>query len=93
MSVSPDRSVIRIFQQSFCHLNFDDGGREPNASAAEEAVMYDPAERSMHTVVKQLAAEWEAWAKRTNVDTWPGPALLPWGDNAPARGRGARRGQ
>ena len=44
-------------------------------------------------VVKQLAAEWEAWAKRTNVDTWPGPALLPWGDNAPARGRGARRGQ
>jgi arylsulfatase len=44
-------------------------------------------------VVKQLAAEWEAWAKRANVDPWPGPALQPWGDNAPAAGRGARRGQ
>jgi len=43
-------------------------------------------------VVKMLSDEWEAWAKRINVDPWPGPALMPWGDNAP-RGRGARRGQ
>lgn len=43
-------------------------------------------------VVKMMAADWEAWAKRTNVDSWPGPALMPWGDNAPARG-GARRGR
>ena len=43
-------------------------------------------------VVKMMAADWEAWAKRTNVDSWPGPALMPWGDDAPARG-GARRGQ
>ena len=42
-------------------------------------------------VVKMMAADWDAWAKRTNVDPWPEPALMPWGDNAPARG-GAGRG-
>ena len=36
-------------------------------------------------IVKRLAAEWDAWATRTNVDPWPGPARLPWGDDAPAR--------
>jgi arylsulfatase len=34
-------------------------------------------------VVRRLAGEWEAWAKRANVDPWPGPARLPWGDDAP----------
>jgi hypothetical protein len=34
-------------------------------------------------VVKGLAAEWEAWAKRANVDPWNGPRRLPWGDDAP----------
>ena len=43
-------------------------------------------------VVASLAAAWDAWAKRANVDPWPGPALMPWGDDAPpagGRGRGA----
>ena len=39
-------------------------------------------------IVKRLSDEWDAWAKRTNVDPWPGPARLPWGDDA--RGRGGR---
>ena len=42
-------------------------------------------------IVTRLSGEWDAWAKRTNVDPWPGPARLPWGDNAPGRGRGAPR--
>jgi arylsulfatase A-like enzyme len=42
-------------------------------------------------VVKRLANEWEAWAKRTNVDPWPGPPRLPWGDAAPTRSGGAER--
>jgi arylsulfatase len=40
-------------------------------------------------IVEKLGAAWDAWAKRANVDPWPGPALLPWGDNAPRGGRGA----
>ena len=37
-------------------------------------------------VVKTLAAEWDAWAKRANVDPWTGARRLPWGDDArPAR--------
>jgi arylsulfatase A-like enzyme len=31
-------------------------------------------------VVRKLAAEWEAWAQRANVDRWPGPRLTSWGD-------------
>jgi arylsulfatase A-like enzyme len=31
-------------------------------------------------VVRKLAAEWEAWAQRANVDRWPGPRLTNWGD-------------
>jgi arylsulfatase A-like enzyme len=38
-------------------------------------------------LVKSLAAAWDAWAARANVDSWPGPARLPWGDDAP-RGAG-----
>jgi arylsulfatase len=36
-------------------------------------------------VVKKLGAEWDAWARRTNVDRWPGPRLTNWGDPAPER--------
>ena len=36
-------------------------------------------------VVRTLAAEWEAWAKRANVDRWPGPRLTNWGDPAPSK--------
>ena len=36
-------------------------------------------------VVRTLAAEWEAWAKRSNVDRWPGPRLTNWGDPAPVK--------
>jgi arylsulfatase len=43
-------------------------------------------------VVKSLAAEWDTWAKRTNVDPWTGPTRLPWGDNAPGRGGAGRQG-
>ena len=34
-------------------------------------------------VVKALAAEWDAWARRANVDPWNGARRLPWGDDAP----------
>ena len=40
-------------------------------------------------LVKALAAEWDAWAKRANVDPWVGPSRLPWGDDARPAGRGA----
>jgi hypothetical protein len=36
-------------------------------------------------VVRKLAAEWEAWAQRANVDRWPGPRLTNWGDPVPAK--------
>jgi arylsulfatase len=39
-------------------------------------------------IVKKLAAEWNAWAERAHVDPWTGPRRLPWGDAAPAAGRG-----
>ena len=34
-------------------------------------------------LVSTLSAEWDAWARRANVDPWTGPARLPWGDDAP----------
>ncbi len=34
-------------------------------------------------LVNTLAAEWDAWAKRANVDPWNGASRLPWGDDAP----------
>ena len=33
-------------------------------------------------IVNKLAAAWDAWAKRANVDSWDGPRRLPWGDDA-----------
>ena len=39
-------------------------------------------------IVATLGAAWDAWAKRANVDPWPGPQLAPWGDNLPRGGRG-----
>jgi arylsulfatase len=36
-------------------------------------------------VVSRLASEWEAWARRANVDPWPGPRLTNWGD--PVKGQ------
>jgi hypothetical protein len=36
-------------------------------------------------VVRKLAAEWDAWARRANVDPWPGPRLTNWGDPAPKK--------
>ena len=41
-------------------------------------------------IVRTLAAQWNAWAERAHVDRWPGPRRLPWGDDAPAAGRGGR---
>jgi arylsulfatase len=41
-------------------------------------------------LVKTLAAEWDAWAKRANVDPWVGPRRLPWGDDAPRAGGPAK---
>jgi arylsulfatase len=37
-------------------------------------------------LVRTLAAAWDAWAARTAVDPWHGPARLPWGDDAPPAG-------
>ena len=34
-------------------------------------------------VVATLAAEWDAWAKRANVDSWTGPRRATWGDDIP----------
>lgn len=34
-------------------------------------------------VVTRLSAAWEAWAKRTHVDRWTGPARSSWGDDLP----------
>jgi enterochelin esterase family protein len=34
-------------------------------------------------LVRTLAAAWDAWAARANVDPWVGPPRLPWGDAAP----------
>ncbi len=34
-------------------------------------------------IVKKLTAEWEAWAKRANVDQWTGPRRTNWGDAPP----------
>ena len=39
-------------------------------------------------VVRALAAEWDAWAKRAKVDPWTGPRRMPWGDDAPADEKG-----
>jgi arylsulfatase len=37
-------------------------------------------------MVRKLAADWEAWATRANVDRWAGPRVTNWGDaKAPAR--------
>ena len=41
-------------------------------------------------IVRTLAAQWIAWAERAHVDRWPGPRRLPWGDDAPAAGRGGK---
>jgi arylsulfatase len=32
-------------------------------------------------VVARLAAEWDAWARRANVDPWKGPRRATWGDD------------
>lgn len=40
-------------------------------------------------IVRALSDEWNAWAKRANVDPWSGPRRLPWGDAAPT-GRGGK---
>jgi arylsulfatase A-like enzyme len=34
-------------------------------------------------IVKKLTAEWEAWARRANVDQWTGPRRTNWGDAPP----------
>jgi arylsulfatase len=31
-------------------------------------------------IAKELIAAWEAWAKRADVDPWPGPARTDWGE-------------
>jgi arylsulfatase len=41
-------------------------------------------------LVSALAAEWEAWARRAQVDPWTGPRRLPWGDDARPAGPAAR---
>ena len=65
------------------------GGWELYDMAADRVEANDLAARHPD-IVKTLAAEWDAWAKRANVDPWTGPARLPWGDDAPAAGRGGR---
>jgi arylsulfatase len=36
-------------------------------------------------LVRKLAAEWDAWAARANVDPWTGPRRENWGDPVPAK--------
>jgi arylsulfatase len=42
--------------------------------------------------VKAMAAAWDAWAERTYVDPWPGPARNNWGAEAPVAKRDLARG-
>ncbi len=65
------------------------GGWELYDMSADRAEANDLAARHPD-IVRTLAAEWDAWAKRANVDPWTGPARLPWGDDEPAAGRGGR---
>lgn len=49
--------------------------------AADRVERHDVAVQHLD-LVRTLAAEWDRWATRTNVDRWPGPRRLPWGDDA-----------
>jgi arylsulfatase len=48
--------------------------------AADRVEAHDVAKQHPD-VVATLAAEWDAWAKRANVDPWKGPRRAPWGDD------------
>jgi arylsulfatase A-like enzyme len=41
-------------------------------------------------LAKELIADWEAWAKRSDVDPWPGKKRKNSGDNPPARRKAKR---
>jgi arylsulfatase len=38
-------------------------------------------------IAKRLIAEWEAWAKRADVDPWPGPARTDWGEEIKSKAK------
>jgi arylsulfatase len=38
-------------------------------------------------IATDLIAKWEAWAVRSDVGPWPGPARADWGDVPPRRPR------
>jgi arylsulfatase len=38
-------------------------------------------------VAKELIANWESWAARSDVDPWPGPARNDWGEEPPQPAR------
>ncbi len=48
--------------------------------AADRVEEHDVAKQHPDVVVT-LAAEWDAWAKRANVDPWKGPRRATWGDD------------
>jgi arylsulfatase len=41
-------------------------------------------------VAKELISKWEAWAERSDVDEWPGPARNDWGEVRRPPGRSGR---
>jgi arylsulfatase len=38
-------------------------------------------------IAKELIAKWEAWAKRADVDPWPGPARTDWGEEIKSKAK------
>jgi arylsulfatase len=42
-------------------------------------------------LAKELIAEWEAWAKRADVDPWPGPKRPNSGDQPKAAGKAKKQ--
>jgi arylsulfatase len=46
---------------------------------ADRTELDDLAQRQPE-IVKDLAARWESWAKRTHTDQWIGPRRNEWGE-------------
>jgi hypothetical protein len=64
--------------------------RRRRLTIAADRVERNDLAASRPNLVKTLAAEWDAWAKRAHVDPWVGPRRLPWGDDAPRAGEAAK---
>jgi hypothetical protein len=48
---------------------------EADRTEQQDLVRKDP------QIVAKLEAAWDAWARRTYVDEWPGPDHTDWGED------------